>query len=121
MFRRILIANRGEIAQRVLETCKRLGVETVVAYSAADQNAPYLQMADEAVCVFNTDDPVPSTSQPCSQCANYDVTSSQMRADFVPLEGDSMHSWPCAWFGLSGAILPKEGAGTPRGDVFQVQ
>jgi acetyl-CoA carboxylase biotin carboxylase subunit len=51
MFQRILIANRGEIALRVLRACKELGVETVAVYSEADRDAPYLQLADQAVCI----------------------------------------------------------------------
>ena len=51
MFKRILIANRGEIALRVIRACRELGVETVAIYSQADRDAPYLQLADEAICV----------------------------------------------------------------------
>ena len=49
MFSRILIANRGEIACRVIATCKTMGIETVAVYSDADENARHVQMADEAV------------------------------------------------------------------------
>lgn len=73
--------------------------------------------ADEAVCVLNTDDPVPSTSTPLRHCANYDVTAARSRAAFEPLPGDSLHSWPCAWFGLVGGELP---TAVPRGAVLQV-
>ncbi|HYG77887.1 MAG TPA: acetyl-CoA carboxylase biotin carboxylase subunit [Planctomycetota bacterium] len=51
MFSRILIANRGEIALRILRTCKRLGIETVVVYSQADKDALYLKLADRAICI----------------------------------------------------------------------
>ncbi len=51
MFSRILIANRGEIALRIIRTCKRLGVETVVVYSQADKDAVYLKLADRAICI----------------------------------------------------------------------
>jgi acetyl-CoA carboxylase biotin carboxylase subunit len=51
MFSRILIANRGEIALRIIRTCKRLGVETVVVYSQADKDAVYLKLADKAICI----------------------------------------------------------------------
>jgi acetyl-CoA carboxylase biotin carboxylase subunit len=51
MFRRILVANRGEIAQRVIRACKELGIETVAVYSAADADALYLAQADETICI----------------------------------------------------------------------
>ena len=49
MFKKILIANRGEIACRVIKTAKAMGIETVAVYSDADARAPFVQMADEAV------------------------------------------------------------------------
>jgi acetyl-CoA carboxylase biotin carboxylase subunit len=51
MFKRILIANRGEIALRVIRACRELGVETVAIFSEADRGAHYLDLADEAICV----------------------------------------------------------------------
>ncbi|HED53530.1 MAG TPA: acetyl-CoA carboxylase biotin carboxylase subunit [Phycisphaerales bacterium] len=51
MFRRILIANRGEIALRIIRACQELGVETVCVYSEADADAPYLRLADRAICI----------------------------------------------------------------------
>ncbi|MBH22897.1 MAG: acetyl-CoA carboxylase biotin carboxylase subunit [Myxococcales bacterium] len=51
MFKRILIANRGEIALRVIRACKALGVETVAVYSEADAQSPHLEEADRTVCV----------------------------------------------------------------------
>jgi acetyl-CoA carboxylase biotin carboxylase subunit len=51
MFKRILVANRGEIALRVIRACRELGVETVAIYSEADRGAQYLELADEAYCV----------------------------------------------------------------------
>jgi len=51
VFRRVLIANRGEIALRVIRACKALGLESVAIYSEADRDASYLDLADEAVCI----------------------------------------------------------------------
>jgi len=51
MFQRILIANRGEIALRIIRACRELGIETVVVFSEADRNADYLRLADEAFCI----------------------------------------------------------------------
>ena len=51
MFQRILVANRGEIALRVIRACKELGIEVVAVYSQADRDAPYLAQADRAICI----------------------------------------------------------------------
>ncbi|MDR3637473.1 MAG: acetyl-CoA carboxylase biotin carboxylase subunit [Isosphaeraceae bacterium] len=51
MFQRILVANRGEIALRVIRACKEMGIEVVAVYSQADRDAPYLALADRAICI----------------------------------------------------------------------
>jgi acetyl-CoA carboxylase biotin carboxylase subunit len=51
MFQRILVANRGEIALRVIRACRDLGIEVVAVFSEADRGAAYLELADEAICI----------------------------------------------------------------------
>ncbi len=51
MFQRILVANRGEIALRVIRACRDLGIEVVAVFSEADRGAPYLDLADQAICI----------------------------------------------------------------------
>ena len=51
MFNKILIANRGEIAVRIIRACREMGIETVAVYSEADRKALHTQLADEAICI----------------------------------------------------------------------
>ena len=51
MFRKLLVANRGEIALRIICACKELGISTVAVYSTADQNSLHVRFADEAICI----------------------------------------------------------------------
>src|SRR5438552_10818329 len=51
MFQRILVANRGEIALRVIRACRDLGMQVAAVFSEADRGAPYLSLADEAICI----------------------------------------------------------------------
>ncbi|MCC6424162.1 MAG: acetyl-CoA carboxylase biotin carboxylase subunit [Phycisphaerales bacterium] len=51
MFSKILIANRGEIALRIIRACREMGVQTAVVYSTADKDAAYLKLADQAICI----------------------------------------------------------------------
>ena len=50
--KKLLVANRGEIAIRVMKTAQKMGIKTVAVYSTADRNAPHVKFADEAVCAF---------------------------------------------------------------------
>src|SRR5665213_2001122 len=51
MFKKILIANRGEIALRIIRTCKEMGIKTVAVYSTADKDSLHVRFAAEAVCI----------------------------------------------------------------------
>ena len=51
MFKKILIANRGEIALRVIRACREMGIESVVVHSTADANSMAVRLADESVCI----------------------------------------------------------------------
>ena len=57
MFRRVLIANRGEVAVRVIQACRELGIESVAVYSDADSDAPHVASADQAIAIG----PAPAT------------------------------------------------------------
>ncbi|UYW01194.1 acetyl-CoA carboxylase biotin carboxylase subunit [Flavobacterium agricola] len=78
MFKKILIANRGEIALRVIRTCKEMGIKTVAVYSTADADSLHVKFADEAVCIG----PAPS-NQSYLKMANIIAAAEITNADAI--------------------------------------
>jgi len=74
---------------------------------------PSGERADYVEAVINTDDPVPSTGLPLRRAVTYDVTAAAARTRFSPLPGDSLHSWPAAWYGANAAALLSRTGSTP--------
>jgi acetyl/propionyl-CoA carboxylase alpha subunit len=64
MFKKILIANRGEIALRIQRACREMGIQSVIVYSQADRDAKYVKLADEAVCIGPAPSPLSYLSMP---------------------------------------------------------
>lgn len=77
-FRKILIANRGEIALRVIRTCKEMGIKTVAVYSTADKDSLHVKFADEAVCIGR-----PSSSESYLNIPNLMAAAEITNADAV--------------------------------------
>ncbi len=78
MFKKVLIANRGEIALRVIRTCKEMGLKTVAVYSTADQDSLHVRFADEAVCIGP-----PSSSESYLKIANIIAAAEITNADAI--------------------------------------
>jgi acetyl-CoA carboxylase biotin carboxylase subunit len=78
MFKKILIANRGEIAMRVIRTCKEMGIKTVAVYSTADVESLHVRFADEAVCIGP-----PSSSESYLKIANIIAAAEITNADAI--------------------------------------
>ena len=82
MIEKILIANRGEIAVRVIRACREMGIRTVAVYSEADKDALHTQLADEAVCIG----PAPSAesylNMQCDTCVWRRCNPSGIRIPF---------------------------------------
>jgi acetyl-CoA carboxylase biotin carboxylase subunit len=79
LFRKVLIANRGEIALRVIRACRELGIQTVAVYSTADEHSLHVKLADEAVCI----------GPPQSKLSYLNMASIMSAADIT--EADAVH------------------------------
>ena len=77
MIKKVLIANRGEIAVRIIRACREMGIETVAVYSEADREALHTQLADESVCIG----PAPSSQSYLSMENIRDLDFCQKTAD----------------------------------------
>ena len=78
MFKKVLIANRGEIALRVIRTCKEMGLKTVAVYSTADEDSLHVRFADEAVCIGP-----PSSSESYLKMSNIIAAAEITNADAI--------------------------------------
>ncbi|MAV80095.1 MAG: acetyl-CoA carboxylase biotin carboxylase subunit [Flavobacteriaceae bacterium TMED171] len=78
MFKKILIANRGEIAMRLIRTCKEMGIKTVAVYSTADEESLHVRFADEAVCIGP-----PKSSESYLKIANIIAAAEICNADAI--------------------------------------
>ncbi|NXD71003.1 PCCA carboxylase, partial [Eolophus roseicapillus] len=108
-FEKVLIANRGEIACRVIKTCRKMGIKTVAIYSDVDANAVHVKMADEAVCVG----PAPTSKSYLNMDAIMEVIK-KTRAQAVSLN----ESICCSFFILSPKILPPLSLQASEGVTF---
>ena len=78
MFKKILIANRGEIAMRIIRTCKEMGIKSVAVYSTADAESLHVKFADEAVCIGP-----PSSAESYLKMANIIAAAEITNADAI--------------------------------------
>ena len=112
LFDKILVANRGEIALRVMRTAKRLGVRTVAVFSDADARAPHVKFADEAVCVG----PAPSTESYLNVDAILDAmrrTGAQVRVT-SPKPRRQPGAARCRWLWAAPGFSRPRAGGAPR-------
>ena len=91
MFNKILIANRGEIACRIMRTARRMGIATVAVYSDADAGTPHVMMADEAVHIGGS-------ASPTATCGRRIIEAASRPAPrpFTPVSG-SCRRMPVSW------------------------
>jgi len=106
-----------ELKMTLLDPFTARGLPGLARPSSAYGVTAFGKHADLAECVLNTDDPVPSTALPLRHAVNFDITDNTERASFVPLDGDSLHSWPAAWYGMHPTALDGLSTGMQRGST----
>lgn len=109
-----------ELKLTLLDPFTARGLPGLASPSSAYGVTSFGKHADLAECVLNTDDPVPSTALPLRHAVNFDITGNKERASFVPLEGDSLHSWPAAWYGMHPTALDGLSKGMARGEIMEL-
>ena len=107
MFRKILIANRGEIAVRIIRACRELGIKTVAVYSEADREALHTQLADEAVCIGPA-----AAAQSYLNMESILSACIATKAEFIPVSV-SFRRTAVLWSCVKSAILPLSGPPRP--------
>ena len=83
MFKKILVANRGEIALRIQRACSELGIKAVMVYSEADRDAKYVKLAEEAVCIGPAPSPLSYLNMPAIISAAEEPTGFVVKSPMV--------------------------------------
>ena len=100
MFKKILIANRGEIALRVIRTCREMGIKTVAVYSTADKDSLHVRFADEAVCIGKPSSADSYLNIPHIMAAAEITNADAIHPGYVFLDENSKFSKICAEHGI---------------------
>jgi acetyl-CoA carboxylase biotin carboxylase subunit len=100
MFKKILIANRGEIALRIIRTCKEMGISTVAVYSTADKDSLHVKFADEAVCIGPPPSPKSYLSMPNIIAAAEITNADAIHPGYGFLSENAMFSGMCKDHGI---------------------
>ena len=93
MFKKILIANRGEIAVRIIRACKEWGISTVAVHSDVDRDSMHVRLADESVCIGSHQPQVISSSSPASSSTPTQIQNIKSGTEITsPIIGTAYHA-----------------------------
>ncbi|WP_412988742.1 acetyl/propionyl/methylcrotonyl-CoA carboxylase subunit alpha [Pediococcus siamensis] len=101
MFKKVLIANRGEIAVRIIKACRKLGIATVAVYSQADRKALFVQLADEAVCIGPASAKASYLNREAILMAGINTNADAVHPGYGFLSEDELFAQMCAECGLT--------------------